>query len=97
MAEEKKAVCNMTAELGARVQFKNDAHYADVIVTFIMSDVPVGVKDDQISSFAIDAISKDIEKGTGILRCKVEGLQSFIAVDSILMFSVKSIKIKKGE
>ena len=97
MAEEKKAVCNMTAELGARVQFKNDTHYADVIVTFILSDVPVAARDEQISSFAIDAISKDIEKGTGILKCKVEGLQSFIAIDSISMLSIKSIKIKKGE
>ena len=64
-----------------------------------MSDVPVDATDEQIKLTAADALAKDFEKGTGIIRAvDSEGDRvCFIAIDSIKKFAILNTEIKRGE
>lgn len=99
MTEDKMAtvdvVCILTAKVAYKMQCDNDL----VRITFNMSDVPVEATDNQVRLAATDALAKDFEKGTGIIRVvDSEGDRvCFIAIDSIKKFTVLSNEIKRGE
>lgn len=99
MAEEKKATANVICTLTVKVAYKMQCDNDIVKVTFNMSDVPVDATDAQIKLAATDALAKDFEKGTGIIRAQdSEGDRAcFIAIDSIKKFAILNTEIKKGE
>lgn len=99
MAEEKKATVNVICTLTAKVSYKDQCDNDIVKITFNMSDVPVDATDNQIKLAAIDALSKDLADGKGIIHAvDSEGDRlCFIAVDSFRKFTVLDVEIKKGE
>jgi hypothetical protein len=98
MAEEKKAVVNVTVTFAAKLYFKNCTNVAsDTKIIFNMSDVPVDATDDQVKQASTDALAEEIKKGTGIIRCTLENDPSFIAIDTIACCRIKNVEIKRGE
>ncbi len=99
MAEEKKATVDVVCMLTAKVAYKTQCDNDIVKITFNMSDVPVDATNDQVKLAATDALAKDFEKGTGIIRAMdSEGDRvCFIAIDSIKKFAILNTEIKRGE
>lgn len=99
MAEEKKAICDVQVYIKARISYKKQCDNDIVKITFNMSDVPVDASDDMIRSSALNHITNDLEKGTGIIRAvdSEGGNVCVITISSIQKFTVLNNEIKRGE
>lgn len=97
--EDETAICDVQVYIKARISYKRQCDNDIIKITFNMSDVPVDASDDMIEASAINHITNDLEKGTGVIRAvDFEGGNiCVIAVSSIQKFTVLNNAIKRGE